>query len=259
MYIANPCPKCGAEPWRACHSSDGNRVAMHQSRKIEIKLEPIRCGRNIQTYSLPPCENIFTPSRGREGIKRFCSGRCNRLYHAFTWAIEDPERRKKSGAKSDKKYYERTTKTTPEELEKHRANKIKIAGVSCQPEYKTVASHYRLIFKSPRREAENYKSMPFFDGWNPNKSGSFRDGYDWIIKNIGPRPKGTSLHVVKHEIGFVPGNLAWAHPRKQSAEQMFKIIAELRHENKKLKAEICELKLNYSPGPNVPGAREFCG
>jgi len=84
--------------------------------------------------------------------------------------------------------------------------------------------------------------MPFFDAWNPDKGGSFDAGAQWIIENIGKRPEGCSLHIVEHEKGFVPGNLEWAHPQKQSAQKMFKIIADQRHEIRLLRARLQELE-----------------
>jgi hypothetical protein len=59
---------------------------------------------------------------------------------------------------------------------------------------------------------------------------------------LGTRPKGSTLHIIEHEKGFVPGNLEWAHPRKQNNQQMFKIIAQQRHRIKQLEAEIALLK-----------------
>lgn len=97
------------------------------------------------------------------------------------------------------------------------------------PEHITVARHWYYIFKSRRKDARTYKGMPFFDGWNPDKGGSFQAGADWIIANLGRRPKGHTMHIVDHEKGFWPTNLEWASLRRQSAKQMFKIIADLRH------------------------------
>ena len=64
----------------------------------------------------------------------------------------------------------------------------------------------------------------------------------WITTNLGKRPKGSTLHIVHHDVGFVPGNLEWTHPRKQSNQQMFKIIAQQRHRIKELEAEVALLK-----------------
>jgi hypothetical protein len=117
-----------------------------------------------------------------------------------------------------------------------------------RPEYRTVWAHWRAIFY-PRNEtqARTYSGMPFPDAWNPNKGGSFRVGMFGVIADIGERAKwaqehgvpdkSASLHIVDHAKGFVPGNLAWATKGVQNAEQMFKIIAKLRHENSQLKEE----------------------
>jgi hypothetical protein len=84
--------------------------------------------------------------------------------------------------------------------------------------------------------------MPFFKDWDPAKGGSFDVGADWIIKNLGRRPKGTTLHIIDHATGFVPGNLEWTHPRKQVNQQMHKIIAQQRNKIKKLEERIKELE-----------------
>lgn len=104
------------------------------------------------------------------------------------------------------------------------------------PEFYTVKAHYAMIFTNNDPRLHNYKQMPFFDGWNPKKGGSFKAGGDWIIDNIGRKPKesGWSLHIVNHELGFVPGNLEWASKRKQAAEQMFKIIARQKNRIREL-------------------------
>jgi hypothetical protein len=101
-------------------------------------------------------------------------------------------------------------------------------------ELTSVRSHHHSIFKSLDRSCRTYKGMPFCDGWNPDKGGSFKAGSEWIITNIGKRPEGCSLHIVDHEMGFVPDNLEWAYPQKQSAQQMFKIIADQKHRIREL-------------------------
>lgn len=106
------------------------------------------------------------------------------------------------------------------------------------PEHKSVSSHRYLIFMSKNPLHANYKGMPFFDEWNPKKGGSTEAGAKWIIANLGKRPEGSTLHIIDHEKGFVPGNLEWAYPRKQSNQQMFKIIAQLRHRIKELEVKL---------------------
>ncbi len=115
-------------------------------------------------------------------------------------------------------------------------------GLSRTPEYATVYNHFSNIFKPNSTMHKNYRGMPFFDAWNPNKGGSQLAGAEWIIKNLGKKPEGTSLHIIEHEKGFVPGNLEWTHPKKQSSQQMFKIIANLKHHIKELELEIRLLK-----------------
>jgi hypothetical protein len=111
-----------------------------------------------------------------------------------------------------------------------------------RPEYVTVVTHYQVIFNPKQKQHKNYIGMPFFEEWNPKKGGSLKVGAEWIIKNIGRRPEGASLHVVDPILGFVPGNLEWTHRKKQNREQLVKIIARQRHEIKRLKRDFLELK-----------------
>jgi hypothetical protein len=97
-----------------------------------------------------------------------------------------------------------------------------------------VRSHYYWIVKKKGKN-ENYFSMPFFSGWNPEKGGSHKAGGEWILENLGSRPKGCSLHIVDHAKGFVPGNLEWAGRTKQNREQLHKIVADLKHQIKILR------------------------
>jgi hypothetical protein len=103
------------------------------------------------------------------------------------------------------------------------------------PERKSVQNHFYCIIKQRR---SNYRGMPFFNKWNPKKGGSYQAGADWIIANLGRRPKDSTLHIIDHEKGFVPHNLEWAHPKKQSNQQMFKIIAQQRHRILTLEKEL---------------------
>jgi hypothetical protein len=83
--------------------------------------------------------------------------------------------------------------------------------------------------------------MPFYDEWNPDKGGSYQAGADWIIANIGKRPEGCTIDVIKHELGFVPGNLRWAPPKGQAANKMYKRLADLED-------LVCHLLDRYEPG-----------
>ena len=116
-------------------------------------------------------------------------------------------------------------------------------GLSHDPEYMTVKSHFTFIFNPNHKGHKNYKGMPFFDNWNPNKGGSWLAGMSWIIKNLGKKPKGASLHIIEQEKGFIPGNLEWTHPKKQVASQMFKIIAGLKHRIKDLESKLEQKEL----------------
>jgi hypothetical protein len=106
----------------------------------------------------------------------------------------------------------------------------------------TLRNHHRCIHDPKKHNHSNYIGMPFFEAWDPLKGGSFAAGARWIVENLGPKPLGTSMHVVNHELGVVPGNLEWTYPAKQAREQMFKIIADLRNRVKELEACNAELE-----------------
>ena len=150
-----------------------------------------------------------------------------------------------------RKEYQIAYEASPKRKRKKRAyyknNKNKInarskAWYNKYPERVTIKAHWRWIFDSKNVHHKYYKDMPFYDCWNPNEGGSFDNAEEWIISNLGKRPKGFSLHIVEHALGFVPNNLEWASSRKQNREQIYKIIAQQRNRIKKLEARIVELE-----------------
>lgn len=56
-------------------------------------------------------------------------------------------------------------------------------------EQSTVRNHHYHIFKSKRFCDRGYKHMPFFNMWNPDKGGSYKEGAKWIIENLGKNQK----------------------------------------------------------------------
>lgn len=110
--------------------------------------------------------------------------------------------------------------------------------IATRPIYRSVKDHYFKIFTSTRKHDRTYKGMPFFDAWNFKKGGSYQLGADWILENLGEKPPSSSLHIVNHAKGFVPGNLEWATHTIQNREQMCKIIANLRNRVKELEAQL---------------------
>lgn len=98
---------------------------------------------------------------------------------------------------------------------------------------RSIWQHHYDIFKSKRHDKRYYKGMPFFDPWNPDKGGSFDGGEQWLLEHIGDKPTlNSSLHIIRHELGFVPGNICWATPQVQNQEQLFKRLAYLEMEVK---------------------------
>jgi hypothetical protein len=122
---------------------------------------------------------------------------------------------------------------------KQQAKKRGIKYKITRSEYISVRSHYDIIMGKYKKVPCYYK-MPFFNGWNPKKGGSFQAGEDWIIENIGKRPgKNYQLHIVDRKLGFVPNNLEWVPRDKHKQNEM---INRLLLENKKLKATVNKLK-----------------
>lgn len=105
-----------------------------------------------------------------------------------------------------------------------------------RPEFYSVRQHYYFI-KNRGKSRITYQGMKFHDAWCPEKGGSYQSGADWIIANLGKRPKGTTLHIIDHEKGFVPGNLEWTGRKKQTNQQAAKIIAQLKHRIRELEEE----------------------
>jgi len=118
----------------------------------------------------------------------------------------------------------------------HRWQDCPTFRISCSPEYRTAILHFDCI----SNRLSGYKGMPFYSRWVPNKkySRNFEKAALWIRDNLGKRPAGSSLHIISHQKGFVPGNLEWTYPRKQSNQQMHKIIAQLKHKIKTLEKKI---------------------
>lgn len=100
------------------------------------------------------------------------------------------------------------------------------------PEYATVHGHWYSIFKSNRKEAHVYKGMPFHDEWNPYKGGAFWQGAKWIVENLGEKPGiGWSMDTIKHDLGFVPGNLRWANRSTQRQNQQHRTLGQFTDED----------------------------
>ena len=152
------------------------------------------------------------------------------------------KRRKGESRKTYKKIYMRARDKAYYKEHKEEIKARKKAYNAAHPELFTVKSHYRWIVNWEVERLKGYKGMRFYDGWNPKKGGSLQAGADWIVENLGKRPKGCSMHIVDHAKGFVPGNLIWANRKIQSAQQMFKIIANQQHYINKLEAKIAELE-----------------
>ena len=156
--------------------------------------------------------------------------------HCRKWRAAHPEHREKHCARL-RKSREANPEKSREQCRKWYSENL---------EYTSVYNHHRAIFNPKHRNHECYKNMPFFDAWNPDKGGSFEAGADWIIINLGKRPEGHSLHIIHHDVGFVPGNLEWASTKTQNVEQLRYIVGQQRRKIQELEREIMELKKEYT-------------
>lgn len=98
-----------------------------------------------------------------------------------------------------------------------------------KPEYATVRNHWKNIFDSNDSRHRSYKNIKFYDGWNPDKGGSFIAGMDWIIKNIGPKiNRHYELHVIKskkYPYGFFgPGGVVWRNKMDRHDQDLLDLI-----------------------------------
>ena len=95
------------------------------------------------------------------------------------------------------------------------------------PEYSTVSTHHYYIFIGTGLRYRSYKGMPFCEEWNPDKGGAFWKGAKWIIDNLGKRPDPEwSMDIIKHELGFVPGNLRWASKKVQRENKSHRTLGQ---------------------------------
>jgi hypothetical protein len=164
------------------------------------------CGR--KTVSKGVCARCYVAARRRE---RIAKGLCS---------IEGCGRHSREGATL---------------CEHHRDSQL---AYRASPERETVLNHKKYI----QRGLPSYVGMPFFPEWFDNASA----GEKWIIENIGKRPKDGGrweLHIVRRELGFVPGNLQWVPREKHSQEEfvnkLLKKIQDLENEILRLQGSDC--------------------
>ena len=144
-----------------------------------------------------PCERPVS-HRGLHG-NRFCTRCAERLKH-------HRDRCQECG---------REPRRSPERYKKNRAywkNHSDTGRMS-------VRWHHHAIFSGLPRH-RTYRGMPFYDGWDPKRGGSYDTASKWIVDNLGTRPGPEwSLDIIKHEVGFVPNNLRWAKTFTQNRNQ----------------------------------------
>lgn len=103
-----------------------------------------------------------------------------------------------------------------------------------KPEYSTWQNHYACIFKEYHPRNHTYVGMPFYPEWNPDNFEFRKTGYvnfeNWLKspEGIGMRPsKKHSLDIIKHHVGFWPGNLRWTLKNVQRRNQKHRTMFDL--------------------------------
>jgi hypothetical protein len=169
--------------------------------------------------------------------------RKERLAYSKNWY----EAHKKEQAVAKHKYYiahrEKLLAYSKNWYEKHkeRHNRAAKKYIAKHPIWLSLKAHHGFIFNPNHASHKFYKGMPFEPRWDPRKGGSYLVGEKELLSTIGPKPyKTASLHVVHHDKGIILGNLVWATKQIQNCEQMYKIIANLRHENAFLRKQLTE-------------------
>lgn len=160
---------------------------------------------------------VWAPNRVR------CTS-CRRIYTLRAKASYY-EKNKVKIRKQHRSYYKRNRKA---------AIASAYAYKDAHPIRKLISNHLDYILNPKNVSHRSYRNMPFFDAWNPKKSGSYLTGEKWIIKNIGEKPADGryNLHIIDRRIGFMPENLMWipigAHKREE-------LLNKTLIENKQLK------------------------
>jgi hypothetical protein len=106
------------------------------------------------------------------------------------------------------------------------------------PEYASVNTHHQSMKTSYKSKHATYRGMVFYEGWDPDKGGTYVAGAKWIIENLGRKPsRDYELHIVDRRLGFVPGNLAWVPRSEHKREEM---LTKLLIENQQLKDRLAK-------------------
>ena len=193
-------------------------------RKVFVKIlnKELPCVKQFKHNAGHPCvANLIGQTFGRITVLRKCSK--NYKNEATHWIVIDQDGLERSVAASSL-------------LSGTTSGKHCLSGLSKEPEYKSVAGHFSAILG--KRKAATYKGMVFYDGWNPKKGGSYLAGYLWILKNLGKRPGPEwSLDIIKHEIGFVPGNLRWALRNQQIENRQHRTLGKVSDKEFEIEAK----------------------
>lgn len=234
------CPQCGIRPKKNfgwCNKCDNRTRDAAAAARREAN-RGVHCGKMIKTAAMAESRSCLK-TRGH-------SGRCvpdlagMRFQDILVLELSAPFKNRTSQNLSTcwltrnlKNGYEARTRAvdlTSGKMTGH-YHGFAVQNGTQTPEYRTVCGHYNHIFISKRPSAAGYKGMPFYDEWNPQKDGAIWKGAKWIIDNLGPKPGPEwSLDIVKHEIGFMPGNLRWATRNTQALNKQHRTLGQWTNE-----------------------------
>lgn len=204
------------------------------------------CSKMIQKYDMPEPRQCIWPEKH---MGKHTPDLTGMLLHGYQIIKQAPSKKTNSSGivtqwhVIDKGGHERIVKTN--HLFRCQSQGIKVPNHTgkgsvdkngkLRPEYRTVVSHWNFIFNPRTANAiASYKDMPFYDKWNPNKGGSYKTGMQWILDNLGQRPGPKhSLDIIKHDVGFMPGNLRWTLRGEQSSNRRHRTMFLLTLEQHK--------------------------
>lgn len=95
--------------------------------------------------------------------------------------------------------------------------------------YETWEGIKRRCYSPTRRDYSYYggRGITMYPRW----VGDFAAFRDWILANLGPRPKGMSIDRIDNDGNYEPGNVRWATQSQQIKNRRFLGWRRRRHDN----------------------------